>query len=93
MRQRLLISVLVGLLLPIVLTPTTAQANGNCKPDRLSSDYFGKKFRCSDGSTLTVKPNLGGSYTDPWSTYKAKDSYGNNFRCKYSDWRQRYDCK
>jgi hypothetical protein len=72
---------------------TTAQASGNCRSSSLGNDLFGKKFRCSDGTTITIKPNLSGSYTDPLSPYRATDNKGNNFRCRYDSLMQRYKCR
>ena len=92
MRKRLLIAAVVGILLPIFAAPTTAQAN-TCRENSLSSGFFGKKFNCSNGNSFTIKPDLFGKYNDPWSTYKARDRYGNELRCKYNDFRNSYNCK
>jgi hypothetical protein len=92
MRTRLLIAAVVGILLPIFAAPTTAQAN-TCKENQLGTSVFGKKFNCSNGNSFTIKPNLSGSYSDPFSTYKARDRYGNNLNCRYSNFRNSYNCK
>ena len=92
MRKSLLIAAVVAILLPMFAAPTVAQA-GSCRENTLGTGLFGKKFNCSDGNSFTVKPNLGGRYDDPFSTYKARDSYGNNLSCKYSSFRNSYSCK
>ena len=94
MKKRLAGVVIAALFFTGPLFTNSAQAADNCKADRFGSNSFsGLKFRCPDGGTLTIKPDLRGSYTNPWTTYNAKDNYGNTTRCKYNNIWKRYDCK
>lgn len=69
-----------------------AQAS-NCRESTWgSSSWSGKKFNCPGGNSMIIRPNVSGQYDDPWSTYKGRDSNGNNYKCKYTSWKSSYKC-
>jgi hypothetical protein len=92
-QKRILLAAAVSIFFSLIVAPTTAKAGSSCRTNSLSSDLFGKRFNCSDGNSFTIKPNLSGSYTDPFSTYTARDRNGNSLRCRYNDFGSRYVCK
>jgi hypothetical protein len=74
----------------LVMAPSASAAT--CRESSFSSSMFSKKFNCSDGSSMTVRPNISGSYDDPFSRYSGRDNYGNSYSCKYSSFSSRYSC-
>jgi hypothetical protein len=71
-----------------------ASASVSCRQSNFGTSYFGQKYNCNDGTSMTIKPNLNGRYTDPWSSYRARDSYGNTYTCRYSNsLSSRYSCR
>ena len=92
MKLKIGFTVLLVVLSTISFSSSSASA-ASCRSSSFGSTYSGLKFKCPDGSSFTVKPDLYGGYTDPYTTYKARDNYGNTLRCKYSEFRSKYTCK
>lgn len=92
MRLRVLFASTLLIIASMSFSASSASA-GSCKSSPFGSTYSGLKFKCSDGSSFTVKPDLNGGYTDPFTTYRARDNFGNTLRCKYNEFSNKYTCR
>lgn len=76
-----------------------AQA-ADCRYDQWGSNQFkGQKYKCSDGSSMYIKPP---SYSsDPWDStpknswdkWKGTDNSGNRYGCTWDNWRGQWKCR
>ena len=92
MKVKVLLTSVAMIAASLVVSTSPAQA-ANCKTSPFGTSISGMKFKCPDGNSFTVRPDLNGGYTDPFTTYKGRDSNGNSLRCKYDSFRNRYTCK
>jgi hypothetical protein len=92
MKKALAATAAIALLTGITIAAAPAISADTCRESLLSSSMFGKKFNCPNGNSLTIKPNLSGTYDDSFSRYSGRDNYGNSYNCKYDSFRGTYKC-
>lgn len=82
------------------LGATAAPASAaDCRYDQWgSSQWKGQKYKCRDGSSLYIKPPLGGNDwnsipDNSWDRWRGTDSYGNGYNCTWDQWRSSWKCR
>jgi hypothetical protein len=92
MKKALAGTAAIALLTGIAIAAAPAASADTCRESVFGSSLFGKKFNCPDGTSMTIKPNLSGLYTDSFSRYSGRDNYGNTYNCKYNSFSGAYKC-
>lgn len=88
----------LGVAIPGIVVSAPAANAYDCQYNKWGSNRWdGQRFDCNDGSSMYIRPPLGGSYNSTprysWETWQGRDTYGNNYNCNYQSFSRYWDCR